>query len=594
MAPPGRAAPPTGSGPLRAVPPGGGSSGPMRSVAPNGSGPLRAVPPTGGPTGSGARLRAVPPRGDVGAAREPQFGAPGRGSGPVPRTTGPWSPAGADARARATADPGPATGAWDPFSFDDEDDGVGPATVVDRNGADPRRAPRRDRLPSDPTPRGGARDNGPATQFDVTARRGDALGPAYGTGPARRDARPTASGPVNGRGDGPATSVDVHARGPGRVVGRRPPAEGPETSVNVRGRARTDGPATAANGRRPDARPGRPGGRADDGPATSVEVNHPSDGPVTQYDVTGTRGAGSGGRRRAPGRPGFAAGLRTRSGRTGATPAANSGAGTAAVPAAPGRAAPAPASGRVALPPRRPVDAPTELTDGIDGHTDVAAPRRPSLLAPPRGPVRPVDPARRGAPWRRPDDGDPQAADVDERDLDDRHLDDRFLDDRLREPDLDDPDLDDHDLDRDADDPDHDVDHEADDLADLDDEPHDDVDDDLDDDPHDDLDPDGELDEADDRDDLEEPLARPAQAWAGVVAQWLAGAVAGAVLWVLFRYLWRGLPVVALAAALLVTAGLVLLVRQLLHDVDRRTTTFAVLVGLLLTASPAVLVLLGR
>ena len=30
----------------------------------------------------------------------------------------------------------------------------------------------------------------------------------------------------------------------------------------------------------------------------------------------------------------------------------------------------------------------------------------------------------------------------------------------------------------------------------------------------------------------------PAQAWAGVVAQWLAGAVVGAALWVLFRYLW--------------------------------------------------------
>ena len=84
------------------------------------------------------------------------------------------------------------------------------------------------------------------------------------------------------------------------------------------------------------------------------------------------------------------------------------------------------------------------------------------------------------------------------------------------------------------------------------------------------------------------------RAWAGVVAQWLTGAVAGAVLWVLFRYLWRELPVVALAAAVLVTAGLVLLVRQLLHNVDRRTTGFAVLVGLLLTASPAVLVLLGR
>ena len=110
----------------------------------------------------------------------------------------------------------------------------------------------------------------------------------------------------------------------------------------------------------------------------------------------------------------------------------------------------------------------------------------------------------------------------------------------------------------------------------------------------DDLDDDREDDEHDEFDEHEERTVRPAQAWAGVVAQWLAGAVAGAVLWVLFRYLWRGLPVVALAAAVLVTAGLVLLVRQLLHQADRRTTGFAVLVGLLLTASPAVLVLLGR
>jgi hypothetical protein len=110
----------------------------------------------------------------------------------------------------------------------------------------------------------------------------------------------------------------------------------------------------------------------------------------------------------------------------------------------------------------------------------------------------------------------------------------------------------------------------------------------------------GDLDDLDDDrladgdPDLERSGARPAQAWAGVVAQWLAGAVAGAVLWVLFRYLWRELPVVALAAAVLVSAGLVLLVRQVVHDVDRRTTGFAVAVGLLLTASPAVLVLLGR
>jgi hypothetical protein len=82
--------------------------------------------------------------------------------------------------------------------------------------------------------------------------------------------------------------------------------------------------------------------------------------------------------------------------------------------------------------------------------------------------------------------------------------------------------------------------------------------------------------------------------WAGVMVQWVAGALGGAVLWVLFRFLWRNLPVVALASAVLVTVGLVVIVRALLHNDDRRTTVFAVLVGLLLTVSPAILVLLGR
>jgi len=84
------------------------------------------------------------------------------------------------------------------------------------------------------------------------------------------------------------------------------------------------------------------------------------------------------------------------------------------------------------------------------------------------------------------------------------------------------------------------------------------------------------------------------QVWAAVVAQWIAGAIGGAALWVGFRFLWRELPVVAIAAAVLVTAGLVLIVRTLLRNDDTRTTIFAVLVGLLLTVSPAVLVLIGR
>jgi hypothetical protein len=84
------------------------------------------------------------------------------------------------------------------------------------------------------------------------------------------------------------------------------------------------------------------------------------------------------------------------------------------------------------------------------------------------------------------------------------------------------------------------------------------------------------------------------QAWAAVIAQWIAGAVGGAALWVGFRFLWRSLPVVALAAAVLVTVGLVVVVRALLRNNDMRTTLFAVLVGLLLTVSPAILVLMGR
>jgi len=82
--------------------------------------------------------------------------------------------------------------------------------------------------------------------------------------------------------------------------------------------------------------------------------------------------------------------------------------------------------------------------------------------------------------------------------------------------------------------------------------------------------------------------------WPAVIAQWSAGAVGGAVLWVAFRYLWNSFPVVAAAAALVVVVGLVVIVRALLRNTDMRTMVFAVLVGLLLTASPAIVVLIGR
>lgn len=83
-------------------------------------------------------------------------------------------------------------------------------------------------------------------------------------------------------------------------------------------------------------------------------------------------------------------------------------------------------------------------------------------------------------------------------------------------------------------------------------------------------------------------------AWALVLAQWIVGALGGAALWVGFRFLWRSLPVVAFTAAALVTIGLIVLVRSLLRSKDWRTTGVAVLVGLLLTVSPVLLVLLDR
>ncbi|GJF05421.1 hypothetical protein [Pseudonocardia sp. D17] len=89
----------------------------------------------------------------------------------------------------------------------------------------------------------------------------------------------------------------------------------------------------------------------------------------------------------------------------------------------------------------------------------------------------------------------------------------------------------------------------------------------------------------------DEPVEAAPQTWAAVIAQWIGGAVVGAGLWVGFAFLWMHLPVVALAAAVLVTVGLVLAVRAMLRDDDLKTTIFAVLVGLLLTVSPAILVL---
>ena len=481
--------------------------------------PYRGVPAGGPGRPRPITDRAAPaPAREQPAPREP-VGRPFLPASPLPvshrpaagpaRSVGPQQTAGP--RPERAPDPGPATGAWNPFDFDDEDDEDGPETVVgaaDARRRNPARTPRRDAFPT--------LLDGPATALDLGRRPSGPVSPDT----AGRS-RP---------GDGSATQVDVAALRRG---------DGPATDLDVTGRpGRGDGPATDVTGRRGD------------GPATDFDV--------TSFDVTGrpgTRGPdapteASGGRA-ALLRPSFGSGSRGRPPQ--AVPVSLAPVSLAPVPLAPGAAAPAPP--RVRPFARNVVDGPTELTDSrldeleqLDDRTDVAPPRRAA------------------APTRDAPDVDDELFGVA-----------GLAGDGLRDGAGGRFDLDDVDEDVDEDDDEDDREDDRDRAA------LEDGDDDL-------LDDDRAHD--DDRDDL--GAARPAQAWAGVVAQWLAGAVAGAVLWVLFRYLWRELPVVALAAAVLVTAGLVLLVRQLLHDVDRRTTGFAVLVGLLLTASPAVLVLLGR
>jgi len=82
--------------------------------------------------------------------------------------------------------------------------------------------------------------------------------------------------------------------------------------------------------------------------------------------------------------------------------------------------------------------------------------------------------------------------------------------------------------------------------------------------------------------------------WLVLLGQLVLGAVLGGALWIGFRYLWLNHQVVALAASVLTTAGLVLLVRAIRRSDDMQTTMLAVLVGLVVTISPAVLLLAYR
>src|SRR5699024_9821815 len=91
--------------------------------------------------------------------------------------------------------------------------------------------------------------------------------------------------------------------------------------------------------------------------------------------------------------------------------------------------------------------------------------------------------------------------------------------------------------------------------------------------------------------DLEEPAdARsPGRQWLMLAGQLALGVVSGAGVWLGFSWLWNKFPSAALIAALIATVGLVWIVRKVRRADDTQTTVLAVLVGLIVTVSPAAL-----
>ena len=77
--------------------------------------------------------------------------------------------------------------------------------------------------------------------------------------------------------------------------------------------------------------------------------------------------------------------------------------------------------------------------------------------------------------------------------------------------------------------------------------------------------------------------------WLVLVAQVLASGVAGAALFIGFQLLWRDLPWVAMALALVVIVGLVAMVRVLRRSNDMVSIALAVIVGLGVTCGPLLL-----
>ncbi len=78
-----------------------------------------------------------------------------------------------------------------------------------------------------------------------------------------------------------------------------------------------------------------------------------------------------------------------------------------------------------------------------------------------------------------------------------------------------------------------------------------------------------------------------------LLAELLAVAAVGAALWLGFRWLWSQWPVVALVLALVVTVAMVLGIRLVRRVEDLTSMMLAVVVGLIVTMSPAALTLVS-
>ncbi|KAA9164879.1 hypothetical protein FPZ12_006335 [Amycolatopsis acidicola] len=92
----------------------------------------------------------------------------------------------------------------------------------------------------------------------------------------------------------------------------------------------------------------------------------------------------------------------------------------------------------------------------------------------------------------------------------------------------------------------------------------------------------------------EESDSSPAKQWLSMAAQLALGVLGGAAVWLGFNWLWGQIPAAALVAALVVVVGLVWIVRKIRRADDIQTMVLAVLVGLVVTVSPAALLLLSR